>query len=140
MTAALFKDGFPSAHRTTRQRIESSIDLQRLFFSWATIWQAKGRTEMVLQRLSTDPHSPPEFRCNQIVRNLDAFYEAFDVSPDDVVAGTRTRLRDGDEVTLGRWTRGIVALMIPWIPIPPPTMVWITVSTSTVVSITVRPA
>lgn len=33
MTTALFKDGFPSAHRTTRQRIESSIDLQRLFFA-----------------------------------------------------------------------------------------------------------
>ncbi|MCS3510993.1 NAD synthetase [Pseudomonas grimontii] len=33
MTVALFKDGFPSAHRTTRQRIESSIDLRRLFFA-----------------------------------------------------------------------------------------------------------
>ena len=31
MTTALFKDGFPSAHRNTRQRIESSIDLRRLF-------------------------------------------------------------------------------------------------------------
>lgn len=31
MTAALFQDGFPSAHRTTRQRIEGSIDLRRLF-------------------------------------------------------------------------------------------------------------
>ncbi|WLH66723.1 NAD synthetase [Pseudomonas sp. FP2309] len=33
MKVALFKDGFPSAHRTTRQRIESSIDLQRLFLA-----------------------------------------------------------------------------------------------------------
>ncbi|WP_455825937.1 NAD synthetase [Pseudomonas graminis] len=33
MTTALLKDGFPSAHRTTRQRIESSIDLRRLFFA-----------------------------------------------------------------------------------------------------------
>ncbi|MEX5627553.1 NAD synthetase [Pseudomonas marginalis] len=33
MTVALFKDGFPSAHRTTRQRIESSLDLRRLFFA-----------------------------------------------------------------------------------------------------------
>lgn len=31
MTTALFKDGFPSAHRTTRQRIESRLDLRRLF-------------------------------------------------------------------------------------------------------------
>lgn len=33
MTASLLKDGFPSAHRTTRQRIESTIDLRRLFFA-----------------------------------------------------------------------------------------------------------
>ena len=33
MTASLLKDGFPSAHRTTRQRIESSIDLRKLFFA-----------------------------------------------------------------------------------------------------------
>jgi putative endopeptidase len=38
---------------------------------------------MVLQRLATDPHSPPEFRCNQIVRNIGAFYDAFDVKPSD---------------------------------------------------------
>jgi putative endopeptidase len=37
----------------------------------------------VIQRLATDPHSPNEFRCNQIVRNLDSFYEAFDVKPGD---------------------------------------------------------
>ena len=56
---------------------------QRLFLSWGAIWQSKGRTEMVLQRLATDPHSPNEFRCNQIVRNLPAFYEAFDVTTTD---------------------------------------------------------
>ncbi|MBA1296166.1 NAD synthetase [Pseudomonas lurida] len=33
MTTALLKDGFPSAHHTTRQRIENSIDLRRLFFA-----------------------------------------------------------------------------------------------------------
>jgi putative endopeptidase len=58
---------------------------QRLFLSWAQAWRTKGRDEMVLQRLATDPHSPPEFRCNQIVRNLDAFYEAFDLSPEDAL-------------------------------------------------------
>ena len=58
---------------------------QRLFLSWAQAWRTKGRDEMVLQRLATDPHSPPEFRCNQIVRNIDAFYEAFDLSPEDAL-------------------------------------------------------
>ncbi len=56
---------------------------QRLFLSWAMIWRAKGRDEEVLRRLATDPHSPPEFRCNQVARNLDEFYEAFDVQPGD---------------------------------------------------------
>ena len=58
---------------------------QRLFLSWAEAWRTKGRDEIVLQRLATDPHSPPEFRCNQIVRNIDAFYEAFDLSPEDAL-------------------------------------------------------
>ena len=56
---------------------------QRLFLSWATVWQTKSRDELVRQRLATDPHSPPEFRCNQIVRNLDPFYEAFGVREGD---------------------------------------------------------
>ena len=58
---------------------------QRLFLSWASVWQAKVRTEMVLQRLATDPHSPPEFRCNQIVRNLPEFYVAFNVGKSDAL-------------------------------------------------------
>jgi putative endopeptidase len=58
---------------------------QRLFVSWASVWQAKVRTEMVLQRLATDPHSPPEFRCNQIVRNLPEFYSAFNVGESDAL-------------------------------------------------------
>ncbi|MDU3273158.1 MAG: M13-type metalloendopeptidase, partial [Cutibacterium sp.] len=36
-------------------------------------------------QLATDPHSPTQFRCNQIVRNVDAFYDAFDVTPDDAL-------------------------------------------------------
>ncbi|MFC0316438.1 M13 family metallopeptidase [Gordonia phosphorivorans] len=55
---------------------------QRVFFSWAQIWRTKTRDEEAIRRLSIDPHSPPEFRCNGVVRNLDAFYAAFDV-PDD---------------------------------------------------------
>ena len=58
---------------------------QRLFLSWASVWQAKVRTEMLLQRLATDPHSPAEFRCNQIVRNLPEFYAAFDVAESDAL-------------------------------------------------------
>ncbi len=65
--------------------IDGLTSLQRLFISWAQAWRTKGRDEMVLQRLATDPHSPPEFRCNQIVRNIDAFYEAFGVTEADAL-------------------------------------------------------
>jgi putative endopeptidase len=58
---------------------------QRLFLSWAAVWQAKVRPEMLLQRLATDPHSPAEFRCNQIVRNLPEFYAAFDLRESDAL-------------------------------------------------------
>ncbi|KAA1378806.1 M13 family metallopeptidase [Aeromicrobium fastidiosum] len=56
---------------------------QRFFISWAQAWQSKVRPAETLRRLTLDPHSPPEFRCNQVVRNIDAFYAAFDVTPDD---------------------------------------------------------
>jgi putative endopeptidase len=56
---------------------------QRFFLSWAQSWQQKGRDEEVIRLLAIDPHSPNEFRCNQIVRNIDAFYEAFDVTEKD---------------------------------------------------------
>jgi putative endopeptidase len=58
---------------------------QRLFLSWASVWQAKVRTEMLLRRMATDPHSPAEFRCNQIVRNLPEFYAAFGVAESDAL-------------------------------------------------------
>ncbi len=33
--------------------------------------------------MAIDPHSPNEFRCNQIVRNIDEFYETFGVTDAD---------------------------------------------------------
>lgn len=36
-------------------------------------------------RLTNDVHSPAEFRCNQVVRNLDAFHEAFGTSDGDAL-------------------------------------------------------
>src|SRR5690606_4215664 len=56
---------------------------QRVFFGWAQVWRAKYRPEEAIRRLAVDPHSPPEFRCNGVVRNIDAFYEAFGVTESD---------------------------------------------------------
>jgi putative endopeptidase len=56
---------------------------QRFFIGYAQIWRAKLRPETMKVRLATDPHSPSEFRCNQIVKNLDEFENAFSVAKSD---------------------------------------------------------
>ncbi len=63
--------------------IDGLTGAQRFFMSWARGWRQKSRDEEVIRLLAIDPHSPNEFRCNQIVRNLDEFYDAFGVGPDD---------------------------------------------------------
>jgi putative endopeptidase len=63
--------------------IDGLTGAQRFFLSWARVWRQKARDEEVIRLLAIDPHSPSEFRCNQIVRNLDEFYTAFDVGPAD---------------------------------------------------------
>ncbi len=63
--------------------IDGFTGIQRLLLSWAQIWQQKGRDAETIRLLTIDPHSPNEFRCNQIVRNIDAFYDAFDVTESD---------------------------------------------------------
>ena len=63
--------------------IDGYTGVQRLFLSWAQAWQQKSREAETIRLLTIDPHSPNEFRCNQIVRNIHAFYEAFDVAEQD---------------------------------------------------------
>ncbi|MCO8120956.1 peptidase M13 [Stieleria sp. TO1_6] len=66
---------------------------QRFFLGWAQIWRRLYRERELLRRLVVDPHSPSEYRVNGVVRNMDAWYEAFDIgegdslylSPDDRV-------------------------------------------------------
>ena len=58
---------------------------QRFFLSWAQAWRGKNRPEEIRRRIATDPHSPDEFRCNQIVRNLAPFYSAFNVTEADAM-------------------------------------------------------
>ncbi|MEO1045831.1 MAG: M13 family metallopeptidase [Pseudomonadota bacterium] len=55
---------------------------QRFFMAWAQVWRNKSREEYLRRQLKTDPHSPPDFRVNGIVRNFDEWYEAFNVGPD----------------------------------------------------------
>ncbi|WP_309126911.1 M13-type metalloendopeptidase [Microbacterium sp.] len=75
--------------------IDGYTGVQRLLLSWAQVWQQKSRDAETIRLLTIDPHSPNEFRCNQIVRNIDAFYEAFDVSEGDDL-----HLPEGERVTI----------------------------------------
>ena len=56
---------------------------QRFFMAWAQVWRAKAREDALRQQLLTDPHSPPKYRINGIVRNVDAWYKAFAVQQED---------------------------------------------------------
>ncbi|WP_026549295.1 M13-type metalloendopeptidase [Arthrobacter sp. Br18] len=63
--------------------IDGQTGAQRFFSSWASCWRQKIRPEEAARRLTVDPHSPNEFRCNQVVRNLDEFHDAFGTTPED---------------------------------------------------------
>jgi predicted metalloendopeptidase len=65
--------------------IDGLTGAQRFFLSWGLIWRGKSRDAIAIQRLATDPHSPSEFRCNQVARNFDSFYEAFGVTEEDAM-------------------------------------------------------
>ncbi len=63
--------------------IDGTTGEQRFFMAWAQVWRAKAREQTERQLLVTDPHSPPKYRINGVVRNFDEWYRAFDVKPDD---------------------------------------------------------
>jgi putative endopeptidase len=60
--------------------LDGLTGLQRVFFGWAQLWRAITRDAEAIRRLTVDPHSPPDLRCNAVVTNLDAFHEAFGVT------------------------------------------------------------
>jgi putative endopeptidase len=75
----------PAIVQTLEQapQIDGFTGLQRFFLSYASVWRTTQRDELAEQLLQIDPHSPAEFRTNGIVRNVDMFYTAFGVHPED---------------------------------------------------------
>ena len=63
--------------------IDGRTGAERFLLSWGQIWRGKSREEIAIQRLATDPHSPSEFRCNQVARNFDVYHETFNTQPGD---------------------------------------------------------
>ena len=56
---------------------------QRFFIAYAASWQGKTREGALRQQLLSNPHSPEKYRVNEIVRNFDPWYKAFNVQPGD---------------------------------------------------------
>lgn len=56
---------------------------QRVFIGWGQAWLSKSTDEALRNQVSTDPHSPAQFRVNGVVRNIPEFYTAFNVKPTD---------------------------------------------------------
>ncbi len=56
---------------------------QRFFLAWAQVWKRLNREEALKNQVKTDPHSPAQYRVNGVVRNMDAWYDAFNVTEED---------------------------------------------------------
>jgi putative endopeptidase len=56
---------------------------QRVFLGWAQVWRDKSRPDALKRQVATDPHSPARFRIDGPMRNIDAWYDAWGVKPDD---------------------------------------------------------
>ncbi|WP_243406032.1 M13-type metalloendopeptidase [Sphingosinicella sp. YJ22] len=56
---------------------------QRFFLAWAQVWRTLFRDDALRQQLATGPHSPGMIRAYAPLRNIDAWYRAFDIQPSD---------------------------------------------------------
>ena len=85
MSYAAWRDYVDAHYGGEAPVIDGLTGDQRFFLGWAQVWRRLYREDNLISRLSTDPHSPSEFRVNGVVRNMDAWYAAFDVSEDDAL-------------------------------------------------------
>ena len=56
---------------------------QRFFLGYAQSWRHKSTDDSIRQQIVSNPHAPVQYRVNGVVRNMDAWYEAFNVKPSD---------------------------------------------------------
>ena len=63
--------------------IDGFTDEQRFYLGYANLWAQNIRKEEILRLTRIDPHSLGKWRVNAALRNLDTFYEAFDIQEGD---------------------------------------------------------
>ena len=68
---------------------------QRFFLGYAQVFRAKKTEDTTRQQLVSDAHAPEQYRVNGVVRNIDAWYQAFNVQ-----AGDKLYLSNEDRVRI----------------------------------------
>ena len=66
-------------------KIDGFTPEQRFFMSWATVWRTKQREESLINQVKTDPHTPGRWRATEPLKNVDAFFEAFNINEGDAM-------------------------------------------------------
>ena len=69
--------------KETPEPIDGFTNEQRFYLGYATLWAQNIRPEEILRLTKVDPHSLGKWRVNAALRNIDAFYKAFDVKEGD---------------------------------------------------------
>ncbi len=59
------------------------LEIKQLFEQWAKIWRCNITDDTLKNQLLTDPHSPTQLRVNAILRNLDDFYNIYNITEND---------------------------------------------------------
>ncbi len=67
------------------ENIDGFTPEQRFFMSWATVWRTLTRDDELRRLVKVDTHSPGMIRATQPLKNIDAFYEAFDIKEGDAM-------------------------------------------------------
>jgi putative endopeptidase len=74
-----------SLHGAPSPSLDGFTGEQRVFLGWAQAWAGKAADDSVRKQVVNDPHSPRQFRVDGVVRNMDAWYQAFKVTPQDAL-------------------------------------------------------
>ncbi|MDE5997734.1 MAG: M13 family metallopeptidase, partial [Muribaculaceae bacterium] len=63
--------------------IDGLSPLQRFYIAYANVWAGNIREEEIKLRTKTDPHSIEKLRTNATLKNIDEFFDAFEIKEGD---------------------------------------------------------
>jgi putative endopeptidase len=71
--------------KKTPAPIDGFTDAQRFFIGYATVWGGNIRDEEILRLTKIDPHALGKWRVNGALPQIDAWYDAFNVTPENTM-------------------------------------------------------